>query len=546
MRCCLILASSKTFSFYSRNKIKDFSRLNCGSKSAIEIISKFYFKAGIPVFIATDNDTSIFEFKAFKNCNLIELPLTDNPASSLSLALPYLDKYDEIILNPVSVIPDYVEIESRRIFLGKDCCPKENWSAVAINDHCRKIPQFLFKNQLDSKGYLSYPFTGIISSFKRELTSALSLLSLAQQDDIAYLAYFLRQEYDYKFSYCRWLDLEHDELHSDAKLHSISSRSFHFVNYVKDEKAIIKNKNSPNAFCDDENYFSNIPDSLKRFFPFFLGVSSELDTSSMKLEYIPYPTLSELYLHEDLGIYRWTEIIKSLHYVFDMMYLNTKEKLLVSGETLYANKLSYRKGILSEFIEKTEPENPLSGIFYKSFNVNGVEFPPLKDSFKTLSLLLASYSEKIPVAFGHGDLCFNNILVDPFFNSIKLIDPRCTSFGGNNIGYMHSMYDLAKLNHSFTSLYDSVVNNLFSLSGFGENKFKLHIHKPANYYRICEAFRDAFICDDRQWEEVQIITSSLFLSMLPLHIEDLDRVLALAIIGSTILANKKSLLIELF
>ena len=26
--------------------------------------------------------------------------------------------------------------------------------------------------------------------------------------------------------------------------------------------------------------------------------------------------------------------------------------------------------------------------------------------------------------FGHGDLCFNNILIEPFFDEIKLIDPK--------------------------------------------------------------------------------------------------------------------------
>ena len=70
----------------------------------------------------------------------------------------------------------------------------------------------------------------------------------------------------------------------------------------------------------------------------------------------------------------------------------------------------------------------------------------------------------------HGDLCFNNILCDPVFTSICLIDPKVKP---KDIdlpnGYGDSRYDFAKFLHSLLGNYDSIVNNMFKLSWSSSN-----------------------------------------------------------------------------
>ena len=54
------------------------------------------------------------------------------------------------------------------------------------------------------------------------------------------------------------------------------------------------------------------------------------------------------------------------------------------------------------------------------------------------------------------------------------------SIENNKVGFVDPFYDLAKLNHSFTCFYDSVVNNMFSIS-YNKDQYQLKIFKPFNY-----------------------------------------------------------------
>ena len=59
--------------------------------------------------------------------------------------------------------------------------------------------------------------------------------------------------------------------------------------------------------------------------------------------------------------------------------------------------------------------------------------PPLKDGFDYIQNLLRKFDSKSRLWFGHGDLCFNNILIDPFSLTTKLIDPKAFSSLGRSI-----------------------------------------------------------------------------------------------------------------
>ena len=78
----------------------------------------------------------------------------------------------------------------------------------------------------------------------------------------------------------------------------------------------------------------------------------------------------------------------------------------------------------------------------------------------------------------HGDFCFNNILCDPLYSAIRLIDPRGEAAPGNTFppGYGDSRYDLVKLYHSIGGKYDSIVNNLFKVKWTNSNHIELEIY----------------------------------------------------------------------
>ena len=89
----------------------------------------------------------------------------------------------------------------------------------------------------------------------------------------------------------------------------------------------------------------------------------------------------------------------------------------------------------------------------------------------------------------HGDLCFNNILYDPYGGTIRLIDPRgqMSSDSGSNSGDIK--YDLAKLAHSGIYGYDYLISGLFELKIL-ENSFEYSIQDGPNQAIIAELIEE--------------------------------------------------------
>ena len=175
--------------------------------------------------------------------------------------------------------------------------------------------------------------------------------------------------------------------------------------------------------------------------------------------------------------------------------------------------------------------------------------PSLQNTFKKLSKVLINYESDSKLWFGHGDLCFNNILIEPYSLTTKLIDPKAIkSFGEKYLGFVPGIYDLAKLNHSFVGLYDAIIANMYSIDLMDDdNNFRLNIFHPDKYIFKKEIFEEIFFGNNKNLvHDINIITASLFLSMLPLHSEDTKRMVALAIIGNAIFESYENFSSKIF
>lgn len=121
---------------------------------------------------------------------------------------------------------------------------------------------------------------------------------------------------------------------------------------------------------------------------------------------------------------------------------------------------------------------------------------------------------------------------------MKFIDPRGSFCGENQQGDLR--YDAAKLRHSFHGLYDFIVNNMYHLRIQNTSSFQLNIALAENYPEVQEIFDNALkkYFGATVYKQVRILEGTLFLSMLPLHSEDQDRQIALALRALSIL-NKE-------
>jgi thiamine kinase-like enzyme len=107
----------------------------------------------------------------------------------------------------------------------------------------------------------------------------------------------------------------------------------------------------------------------------------------------------------------------------------------------------------------------------------------------------------------HGDLCFSNVLFDPQYGKVKLVDPRGDVFGS-------AYYEYAKLAHSALYRYDYIDAELYC-----KNESEVRFYDKGRDV-VMEAFLRALeraMPDAGERGFVVLLTASLFLSMIPLH-----------------------------
>ena len=508
--------------------------LNVGTKLAIERICNFFAdKPQVEIILGvTSPGKKIFGLKPFENTKIVGVGATSSACETIQRLLDHANG-EWCLINPITAVPaTHLSIEGA-IYFGQNQIPKEDWASITLRSVGKPI--FHGKQEVDSFGLPSFPFTGRIFAKKKQILTALTGLATEQRTDLVYLAKSLFEAGHTAIRYERWLDAGHEATYADSKLLAISSRFFNNIVYDKTRNSIRKRSELKEKVKLEGRFFAECPPSVKRYFPLVLDSSDKGTYWELELEYIGYPSLAEVFLYGNVGLNSWRRIIETLSCAFDAFY-SCKSLKTENAAWLYSKKTEKRQQAL-EAILGNPRYHFLRDLYKHRYRVNGVDLPSLKEGFDLLAIELGQIEKVRPLHIGHGDLCFNNILVDPVYGSLKLIDPKAeVDVETGRCGLMDSLYDLAKLNHSFFGLYDAVVNNLYSLEQVQSLDFKMSIYVPPDYEYVSRLFLDSFLLERIDERTCAVVTSNLFLSMLPLHLEDPQRMLALATVGLTLLS----------
>ena len=133
---------------------------------------------------------------------------------------------------------------------------------------------------------------------------------------------------------------------------------------------------------------------------------------------------------------------------------------------------------------------------------------------------------------GHGDPCFSNVLYDQQRYLLKLIDPKGAADA--DALWTHPLYDLCKVSHSVLGDYDFINNGLYRVGFSDHNAMLLHLDYT-NQAALQILFRRQLAALGHSERHVRLGEASLFLSMLPLHIDYPNKVLAFMLKASQIL-----------
>ena len=480
------------------------------------------------------------------------IPPQASVLASLEAALASVTT-DQVLIQPITTLPPASLPQGCWIGLGDQPMPRENWSAVSAidGDHPHFHPK---RTPASAQEPESHPFTGLLRAPTQRLRALLASRHQqpewcdAADQDLLSLAQALWCAGDTRLVEFPWLDLGHRATASRRRLSRLSSRGFNRVNYCSSGDLIRKCSQDPTRLAQEADYFQALPASLQRFFPTCL----HHQPGQLELEYVPFPSLAELFLYWQIGANSWRQLMDRLSAVRDALALemNGTPTIEASVDWLYSRKLRNRLKQLSADPPQLAEDQRWNDWWTTPWTLE------VSPSSQTTGCLLAlpapkvaatKLLERLPLLEHnrqlrriHGDLCFNNILAEPQSGSIRLIDPRGEKPAGANwpVGFGDPRYDQVKLLHSGRYLYDVVVNDLFQLTTTAPGQLKLTLDVPSHYQELQQAMERSGIFQDLQPDEERWLTASLFFSMLPLHREDGDRCLAFIAIGLMILEAK--------
>ncbi len=318
-----------------------------------------------------------------------------------------------------------------------------------------------------------------------------------------------------------WNDVGDIEAFSKAKKNI--ARHFNSIE-VTNENTIIKKSTNTLKIEKEINWYLNIPNKLRVYTPQLIDYEFG-NNAQYELEYINYSPLHELFVYNMPDIYDWDKI---LHNIFGM----------INRFNLYSTKANFNteKHLKNVLLDKTfsRIKELLS---YNDYDFKALMFDSdiitINDKkYKNYKLLLKSksitnyYENNLKIDTRkywqviHGDLFFGNMLYDINYNNLKIIDPK-GDFDLPGV-YGDIRYDIAKLNHSIVGKYDFVVNGLYSLTYDNVTEFSYIIYDGDKHIELEKMFRNYCEKIDMSYNDITFITGLLFLSMIPLHKENLS------------------------
>ncbi len=231
------------------------------------------------------------------------------------------------------------------------------------------------------------------------------------------------------------------------------------------------------------NYYINIPDELRIYFPKFIDYDIHHKYYQMeKVEGIP---VSKLFLSGDLSIEQFQKILDTINLIHtfnDISSLSTQLQI-----NIYSN---YCEKLIKRYNEYD----------YSKFDLG-------KEVYKKLLKFCDDYEkeQKGIITVIHGDPVFTNILIT-HSGKIKFIDMR-GKLGEKKTIYGDCMYDWAKVYQSLMG-YDEILQNTVV-----ESTYKKKIINHFTQFIITKFGKETFT-------NIQFITASLFFSLIPLHNND--------------------------
>lgn len=302
-----------------------------------------------------------------------------------------------------------------------------------------------------------------------------------------------------------------------------------------DEYTVTKRSSNQKKIKSEYQFYYLLPEHMKVWFVMPYAYREDENTASYTMERFHTTDIAIRFVHGAVSLEEFDDILKRLFY-----FISIRDKKAVSDEVFSAQCRKL-------YIEKVEErmtelqKSKIYGIFNQNI-ANGTSYsgiPEVIDKYKMLyeKVMQRTEFEKVLV-IGHGDLCFSNILYHRDTHLLKLIDPK-GALSEEEL-FTNPYYDLAKLSHSICGRYDFFNNGLYDIKIAEDMRLQLEIEFDNRPYM--EIFKKYLKNSNFDYLAVRLFEASLFLSMLPLHIDHVQKTFGFLLNGMKILEEVEACL----
>jgi hypothetical protein len=324
------------------------------------------------------------------------------------------------------------------------------------------------------------------------------------------------------------------DVSEERTLHDFLSGQFdarHFNTVERDEYTVIKRSRDRKKLKREYDFYRLVPSAMQMFFVQPFDFEDDGEMASYRMERVCVPDMALQWVH---GAFQPQEFERFLQHIFHFIGIRSarrvdKAEAAAARDALYIDKVNARIDEL-----KTLPAYARLG-------------PLLDRACGGIDGLVARYfklyeqaRKRFPsrhLVIGHGDPCFSNIFYSKTNQYLKLVDPRGAESEADL--YTDPYYDVAKLSHSIQGGYDFINHDKFDITVDEALRLRLAIEDaPPPWAR--KLFHAQLQKADFDPALTRLCEASLFISMLPLHIDRPRKVLAFAINATTILDGLSS------
>lgn len=292
--------------------------------------------------------------------------------------------------------------------------------------------------------------------------------------------------------------------------------SRYFNSLKGNEYTIVKSSTNKKKIKAEYEFYHLLPEDMKYWFVLPFDYREDQDRASYTMERLHMTDLAVKWVHGSMDASEFELLMDKYFYFFKCRHrkaCSRKEYARMAGD-LYEKKVNERIETLKSLNEYTA----IASLLEVSKNTT-LEY--LVEKYYSLKKTIEAGNKYETIhVIGHGDPCFANTLYNKSTQTLKFIDPKGAS--SEEDLWTNPYYDVAKLSHSVCGRYDFFNNGLYDIHIAEDFTYDLEIPFDNSYYK--EIFKRKVEENGFDYLTVRIYEASLFLSMLPLHIDNPHKV----------------------